>query len=206
MGKKRTIRLPMARIPAEPARRGCPPAAAQQKASHAGVKATPPGPSAHKSQTAVDNRANQLNPYHAAYWQSRGIAPGPVETVYHGTSSRAAEAIKKFGFKPSKDGMLGAGVYVTPTLSKAEAFAGKDGEVVKLAANMGNVKVVDARAAREHGFSETAWQKKYDAAFVPQGEGVKPPEFCVREPLELLLWESEAVAHRFAADSACSAS
>ena len=42
--------------------------------------------------------------------------------VYHGT--RAKDAIKKEGFKPSKHGNLGPGVYSTPDLDTAGAYAG----------------------------------------------------------------------------------
>lgn len=45
--------------------------------------------------------------------KSRNIKPGKVETVFHGTSKEAAKAILKEGFNPSKDGLLGKGVYVT---------------------------------------------------------------------------------------------
>lgn len=52
---------------------------------------------------------------------------------------------------------------------KAKAFAGNDGHVLRVAANLGRVQTVDARAARKHGFSETGWHKTHDAAYVPQG-------------------------------------
>ena len=42
--------------------------------------------------------------------------------VYHGT--RAGEAIKKEGFKPSKHGNLGPGVYSTPDPNIANSYAG----------------------------------------------------------------------------------
>ena len=104
--------------------------------------------------------------------------------VYYGTSKQNANAIMKLGFKPSSSGLLGKGVYVTTDKSKAEAFArpfGVDGRVIKARANFGNVKMVDARPAREGHFAETQWQKAYDTAFVPKGEGVKRPEHCVRD-------------------------
>ena len=41
------------------------------------------------------NRANQLNPFHEAFWKSRQIQPGKVEMVYHGTSKENADAILK---------------------------------------------------------------------------------------------------------------
>ena len=62
---------------------------------------------------ANQNRANQKNPFHEAFWKSRSIEPGKVETVFHGTSKEAAQSILTKGFNSSKDGLLGAGVYVT---------------------------------------------------------------------------------------------
>eukprot|EP00435_Cladocopium_sp_Y103_P048280 s473_g14.t1 len=128
------------------------------------------------------NRANQLNPFHEAFWKSRRIEPGKVEMVYHGTSKESADAILKKGFNPSKDGLLGRGVYVTTDLGKAQAFAGSDGRILRAAANLGSLGTVDARQARQGGYSETAWQRSHDAAYVPQGEGVARPEHCVKDP------------------------
>ena len=48
------------------------------------------------TQVAQDtNRANQLNPFHEAFWKSRKIEPGKVEMVYHGASKENADAILK---------------------------------------------------------------------------------------------------------------
>lgn len=52
---------------------------------------------------------------------------------------------------------------------KASAFAGSDGRILRAAANLGSVQTVDARKARQGGFSEVAWQRSHDAAYVPQG-------------------------------------
>eukprot|EP00913_Durusdinium_trenchii_P011755 g11041.t1 len=95
-------------------------------------------------------------------------------------------AILKKGFNPSKDGLLGKGVYVTTDRSKAQAFAGDDGRILRAAANLGHVQTVDARAARKYGFSETAWHKTHDSAYVPQGEGVARPEHCVKDPARVI--------------------
>ena len=138
------------------------------------------------SKDANQNRANQKNPFHEAFWKSRSIEPGKVETVFHGTSKEAAQSILTKGFNSSKDGLLGAGVYVTTDESKAKAFAGNDGHVLRVAANLGRVQTVDARAARKHGFSETGWHKTHDTAYVPQGEGVARPEHCVKDPARVI--------------------
>ncbi|CAL1137635.1 unnamed protein product, partial [Cladocopium goreaui] len=53
-------------------------------------------------------------------------------------------------------------------LFRASAFAGSDGRILRAAANLGSVQTVDARKARQGGFSEVAWQRSHDAAYVPQ--------------------------------------
>lgn len=65
------------------------------------------------ARNCVPKDANQKNPFHEAFWKSRSIEPGKVETVFHGTSKEAAQSILTKGFNSSKDGLLGAGVYVT---------------------------------------------------------------------------------------------
>lgn len=131
------------------------------------------------------HRTNQLNPCHANYWLSRGIEPRSVTTAFHGTSDKNATTILKQGFKPSTGGLLGSGTYVTTDVSKAQDFAGSEGAVVKVMANFGSVKTVDARPARQGGYSETAWQTTHDTAYVPQGEGVARPEHCIKDARRL---------------------
>ena len=89
------------------------------------------------------------------------------------------------GFRPSSDGMLGPGLYVTTDRSKAVAFAkasGDEGRVIVGRAQFGNTAMVDARDARKGHYSETSWQSSHDTAYVPRGEGVARPEHCVKDP------------------------
>ena len=89
------------------------------------------------------------------------------------------------GFRPSADGMLGSGVYVTTDRSKAVAFAnrhGDGGRVIVARAQFGETAVVDARDARRGHYSETDWQRSHDTAYIPGGEGVQRPEHCVKDP------------------------
>eukprot|EP00434_Breviolum_minutum_P015587 symbB.v1.2.013730.t1/scaffold977.1/size148281/13 len=117
-------------------------------------------------------------------------SPCPPRTPIKIAQIRRIRFTKHFGslegFNFSKDGLLGAGVYVTTDESKAKAFAGNDGHVLRVAANLGRVQTVDARAARKHGFSETGWHKTHDTAYVPQGEGVARPEHCVKDPARVI--------------------
>ena len=59
---------------------------------------------------------------------SASRAGGSGTKVYHGTSNSAAAAIMDSGFRPSSDGLLGAGVYVTTDRSKAVSFAQSHGD------------------------------------------------------------------------------
>lgn len=52
-------------------------------------------------------------------------------TLYHGTSADAAESIKKNGFRPTRSGMYGDGVYFTEDHGKADFFS-KGGKVLKV--------------------------------------------------------------------------
>lgn len=65
---------------------------------------------------------------------------------------------------------------------KAQAFAGDDGRILRAAANLGHVQTVDARAARKYGFSETAWHKTHDSAYVPQGRWHGPAQTGTDDP------------------------
>lgn len=110
---------------------------------------------------------------------------GTGTKVYHGTSKAAADAILDSGFRPSADGLLGAGVYVTTDRSKAVAFANKygdDARVIVGRAKFGKTAVVDATDARRSKYSETDWQRSHDTAYIPRGEGVARPEHCVKDP------------------------
>mmetsp|Transcript_46922 Transcript_46922/g.120676 ORF Transcript_46922/g.120676 Transcript_46922/m.120676 type:complete len:81 (-) Transcript_46922:312-554(-) len=72
------------------------------------------------------------------------------------------------GFKASRDGMFGPGLYVTTDKSKAVDFAkshGNDGRVIRADAHLDRTTMVDASRAREGGFSERTWQNHYDSAY-----------------------------------------
>jgi len=42
--------------------------------------------------------------------------------MFHGTSHANADSIERYGFRPSSDGMLGSGVYVSSSIVKAVAY------------------------------------------------------------------------------------
>lgn len=89
-------------------------------------------------------------------------------TAYHGTSYDAARDIARSGFKPSKDGRLGPGVYVAKE-DKARRFAenharhgGDDGVLIKTEVTVRNPKFLrggDAKGGSyaEHDAIRTNW-------------------------------------------------
>ncbi|GCC23168.1 hypothetical protein chiPu_0001561 [Chiloscyllium punctatum] len=89
-------------------------------------------------------------------------------TMYHGTHKNNAASIIKSGFIPSKDGLLGAGVYVSRDVTKAKAYpkltAASDKVVFKLKVRAGKVKKIDVD---NHPLQKTWHQHGYDSAWVP---------------------------------------
>lgn len=72
----------------------------------------------------------------------------PVKTLYHGTSIKNAKSILSNGFKKSKGGALGPGLYVGP-LSKARCFTKRYGEhypcIFELDVILGNMLTLVSR-------------------------------------------------------------
>merc|ERR1712098_524240 len=89
-------------------------------------------------------------------------------TMFHGTRPEAAKSIQKEGFKPSTNGMLGPGVYVSQDINKAR----KHGAVVlETEVRTGKVKKID----RQGHSMQKSWAKEgYDSAWVPPNCGMNP--------------------------------
>uniref|UniRef100_A0A8C5N0A7 PARP catalytic domain-containing protein n=1 Tax=Leptobrachium leishanense TaxID=445787 RepID=A0A8C5N0A7_9ANUR len=110
-----------------------------------------------------------------------------VYTMYHGTTLDAAEQIIAHGFTPSKDGMLGKGVYVSRDEDKAASYPREKKErhrqvILELRVNVGKVKKIDERG---HPLQKTWHKHSYDTAWVPPGCGMVPSdreEDCVWDP------------------------
>ena len=98
---------------------------------------------------------------------------------YHGTSKSNAESIQRNGFRPSTDGMLGRGVYVTDDITKAR----KHGDtVLELSVRLGKVKKIDCQG---HSLQKTWHDNGYDCAWVPANCGMTNnghSETCVYDP------------------------
>jgi len=112
---------------------------------------------------------------------------GKEWTMYHGTDEASAIRIKQagaHGLRPSSDGMLGAGVYCSRELQKAQAYAPRQkpgpGVVFELRVRPGRVKAIRSMS---EPLQKTWHQAGYDTAWVPPG--VNPSgleEDCVWDP------------------------
>jgi hypothetical protein len=108
--------------------------------------------------------------------------------MYHGTDLASAIQIKQagvHGLKPSSSGMLGAGVYCSRELKKAQAYAPRlqpgPGVVFLLRVRPGKVKAI---RNIPDPLQKTWHQAGYDTAWVPPGcvnaSGLE--EDCVWDP------------------------
>jgi hypothetical protein len=106
-------------------------------------------------------------------------------TMYHGTSRSKAKSITRTGkFRPSADGMLGAGVHMSRDIRKAEAYA-PGGVVFELEVRLGRVATIDCQG---HALQKTWQVRGYDAAEVPAGCGMVRSgltETCVSDPARI---------------------
>ncbi|KAG9265602.1 hypothetical protein AMEX_G20061, partial [Astyanax mexicanus] len=109
-----------------------------------------------------------------------------VYLMYHGTSRSAAEKIMASGFKQSKKGMLGRGVYLSRDLNKASRYPLDLPEnqrvVLRLKVNVGRVKKIDRQG---HPLQKSWHDHGYDTAWCPPNCGMVPSgleEDCVWDP------------------------
>ncbi|KAJ8275642.1 hypothetical protein COCON_G00073940 [Conger conger] len=116
--------------------------------------------------------------------------------MYHGTSKEDAESIKRNGFTPSEDGMLGPGVYVSRDIQKASHYPRNVAEghrrVLVLIVNVGKVKKIDHQG---HPLQKTWHAKGYDTAWVPPNCGMVPSgleEDCVWDPCRIKVTSSHS--------------
>lgn len=118
---------------------------------------------------------------------------GRVYTMYHGTHLKNAETIIRNGLVPSKDGLLGPGIYVSRNIDKAKCYppnTDKNDKVVfKLKVRVGKVKKIDC----DHHPLQKSWhQNGYDCAWVPPQSNISSiksgrEEDCVWDPARITL-------------------
>uniref|UniRef100_A0A8C4RJS2 PARP catalytic domain-containing protein n=1 Tax=Erpetoichthys calabaricus TaxID=27687 RepID=A0A8C4RJS2_ERPCA len=107
--------------------------------------------------------------------------------MYHGTTKRKAQKIKKQGFKRSKTGMLGPGVYVSRDIRKASRYPTRakpeNRVVLELLVNVGKVKVINKQG---HPMQKNWHKHGYDTAWVPPKCGMVKSglqeDYCVWDP------------------------
>lgn len=111
-----------------------------------------------------------------------------IYTMYHGTSVASARLIIASGFKQSRGGMLGMGVYVSRDQTKAQRYPlnhpDSDRVVLTLRVRVGWVKRID----KDNHPLQYSWSKHgYNTAWVPPNCGMKAvpsglEEDCVFDP------------------------
>jgi hypothetical protein len=106
--------------------------------------------------------------------------------LYHGTTIENAINIQKSGFKQSKDGMLGAGVYLSRELTKVESYPigvpEHNKAIIKLKVNIGRWISIDKQG---HQYQRSWASNGYDSAWVPAKCGMVASgleEWCVYDP------------------------
>ncbi|KAL2097136.1 hypothetical protein ACEWY4_006343 [Coilia grayii] len=106
-------------------------------------------------------------------------------TMYHGTSLSAARQILRFGFRPSKLGKLGKGVYLTCNFRKAAFHAdvpNRQGQAVilQLRVRIGKAVKTDQLC---HPLRMKWHQAGYDSAWIPANPlTLESEEHCIWDP------------------------
>ena len=112
---------------------------------------------------------------------SGGVANRMRIIIYHGTDRSSAERIQHDGFHPSKDGMLGPGVYCSRDPNKANHHGpgkhGANGVILRLIVSVGKV-----HAIRDTSKRNSSWQHQTNAdnAWVIPGVQPSGEEDCVK--------------------------
>uniref|UniRef100_A0A3Q2QUE3 PARP catalytic domain-containing protein n=1 Tax=Fundulus heteroclitus TaxID=8078 RepID=A0A3Q2QUE3_FUNHE len=118
--------------------------------------------------------------------------------MYHGTTRACAEQIRGTGFRQSKDGMLGPGVYLSRDLQKASRYPidhpEEDKVVIKVMVNVGKVIAINYQ---NHPLQKTWHYYGFNTAWVPPNCGMVPSgleEDCVWDPRQI--WITELITPR----------
>uniref|UniRef100_A0A3Q2D2P5 Uncharacterized protein n=1 Tax=Cyprinodon variegatus TaxID=28743 RepID=A0A3Q2D2P5_CYPVA len=144
---------------------------------------------------------------------SRLLTPQPddgqIYIMYHGTTREKAQAISATGFRQSKDGMLGPGVYLSRDLEKASRYPighpEEDRVVIMVMVNVGKVIAINYQG---HPLQKTWHDHGYDTAWVPPDCGMVKSgleENCVWDPKRItilqLIKPTRVPAQNFASSS-----
>eukprot|EP00438_Fugacium_kawagutii_P015368 Skav225128 [mRNA] locus=scaffold1056:6372:6962:+ [translate_table: standard] len=114
----------------------------------------------------------------------------PRDTViraYHGTSQNNAESIRRNGFRPSSEGMLGPGVYISRDLNKVRRYCRhRAGAILELKVEVGTVCIID----KQGHHNQKTWHSSFDTAWVPSRCSMVHSELeeaCVAQPCRIQL-------------------
>uniref|UniRef100_A0A8C6U9Z3 Grass carp reovirus (GCRV)-induced gene 2e n=1 Tax=Neogobius melanostomus TaxID=47308 RepID=A0A8C6U9Z3_9GOBI len=110
--------------------------------------------------------------------------------MYHGTSSRNAELVKRSGFQQSTDGMLGRGVYLSRDPKNCYILF----LFLQVQVNVGRVKRINYQ---RHPLQKTWHDHGYYTAWVPPNCGMVPSgleEDCVWDPRRIKVLKFKATA------------
>ena len=103
--------------------------------------------------------------------------------LYHGTSAAFAKAMERNGFKVSKDGMFGPGVYTVSDIEKAVIFV--------LDVDLGRCKTnyaLGCSQSHQPYCQCRRWlQENFESQEVPAGAGIKRTEIVVRNPRQIAI-------------------
>ncbi|XP_069021315.1 uncharacterized protein [Embiotoca jacksoni] len=129
-------------------------------------------------------------------------APVPVNgktyIMYHGTTRRNADIIMSSGFRQSKDGMLGRGVYLSRELLKASRYPldhpESDKVVLKVRVNVGNVIAINRQGhPRQKTWHDSKYGQVFDSAWVPPNCGMVKSgleENCIWDPKQITILQA----------------
>ncbi|KAF3699734.1 hypothetical protein EXN66_Car015421 [Channa argus] len=132
--------------------------------------------------------------FHLPYGVERLHLSAPVSgkkyVMYHGTSRMNAQTILASGFRQSKDGMLGPGVYLSRDLQKASRYPidhpEHDRVVIRVKVDVGKVIAINCqRHPRQKTWHDPQYGQVYDTAWVPPNCGMVKSgleEDCVWDP------------------------
>ncbi|CAL8316692.1 unnamed protein product [Arctogadus glacialis] len=115
---------------------------------------------------------------------------GQTYVMYHGTTWTNATTIQRDGFKQSKKGMLGRGVYLSCDLKKASRYPintpHSERVVLMVEVNVGNVIAINHQGhPRQKNWHDRRFKESYDTAWCPPDCGMTRSgleEDCVWDP------------------------
>lgn len=113
--------------------------------------------------------------------------------MYHGTTMANARKIRREGFRPSSNGKLGYGVYLSRSLEKASRYPKNAGReqlaILIVSVRVGKVKIIDYKG---HRLQKTWYEHGYDTAWIPPNCGMVSSgleEDCVYDPSRIKVLE-----------------